>query len=98
MYAFSHIISLKKSSNCQIKNKLKNIFNNLYIFRPGGDTREIYCSGYSKDIQETQKSQNIVHMIAERDTDSMTRTPTPQHPHQGQHHHLSLHELRVLQV
>ncbi|XP_044011583.1 ankyrin repeat and BTB/POZ domain-containing protein 2 isoform X1 [Aphidius gifuensis] len=65
--------------------------------RPGGDTREIYCSGYSKDIQETQKSQNIVHMIAERDTDSMTRTPTPQHPHQGQHHHLSLHELRVLQ-
>lgn len=37
-------------------------------------------------------------MIAERDTDSVAPTPTSQHPHQSQHHHLSLHELRVLQV
>lgn len=40
----------------------------------------------------------MVHMVAERDTDSVAPTPTPQHPHPSQHHHLSLHELRVLQV
>lgn len=40
----------------------------------------------------------MVHMIAERDTDSLAPTPVPQQPHQSKHHHLSLHELRVLQV
>ncbi|XP_043268574.1 ankyrin repeat and BTB/POZ domain-containing protein 2 isoform X3 [Venturia canescens] len=39
----------------------------------------------------------MVHMVAERDTDSVAPTPTPHHPHHSQHHHLSLHELRVLQ-
>jgi len=40
----------------------------------------------------------MVHMIPERDTDSVAPTPTPQHPRHSQHHHLSLHELRALQV
>ena len=40
----------------------------------------------------------MVHMVAERDTDSVAPTPTPQHPHHSQHHHLSLHEIRALQV
>lgn len=41
----------------------------------------------------------MVHMIPERDTDSVAPTPTPQqHPRYSQHHHLSLHELRALQV
>lgn len=38
-------------------------------------------------------------MIPERDTDNVALTPTPQqHPRYSQHHHLSLHELRALQV
>jgi len=40
----------------------------------------------------------MVHMIPERDTDSVAPTPIPQHPRHSQHHHLSLHELRALQV
>ncbi|XP_039315573.1 ankyrin repeat and BTB/POZ domain-containing protein BTBD11 isoform X3 [Solenopsis invicta] len=39
----------------------------------------------------------MIHMIPERDTDSVAPTPTPQHPRHSQHHHLSLHELRALQ-
>ncbi|KAK0159103.1 hypothetical protein PV328_010028 [Microctonus aethiopoides] len=68
--------------------------------RPGSGTREIYCPPYTKDNQELSPKSgvlNMVHMIAERDTDSVAPTPTSQHPHQSQHHHLSLHELRVLQ-
>ncbi|XP_015184222.1 PREDICTED: ankyrin repeat and BTB/POZ domain-containing protein BTBD11 isoform X2 [Polistes dominula] len=68
--------------------------------RPGGGSgREVYCPPYTKDFTENQKSgvHNMVHMVAERDTDSVAPTPTPQHPHPSQHHHLSLHELRVLQ-
>ncbi|XP_063980127.1 ankyrin repeat and BTB/POZ domain-containing protein 3 isoform X1 [Diachasmimorpha longicaudata] len=60
---------------------------------PGGGTRDIYCPPYAKDNSESTKSHNMVHMIPERDTDSVAPTPTPQHPHQSQHHHLS-HELR----
>nr|XP_050865759.1 ankyrin repeat and BTB/POZ domain-containing protein BTBD11 isoform X2 [Vespula vulgaris]XP_050865760.1 ankyrin repeat and BTB/POZ domain-containing protein BTBD11 isoform X2 [Vespula vulgaris] len=69
--------------------------------RPGGGSgREVYCPPYTKDFTENQSKSgvhNMVHMVAERDTDSVAPTPTPQHPHPSQHHHLSLHELRVLQ-
>ncbi|KAF7383074.1 hypothetical protein HZH68_014923 [Vespula germanica] len=66
----------------------------------GGSGREVYCPPYTKDFTENQSKSgvhNMVHMVAERDTDSVAPTPTPQHPHPSQHHHLSLHELRVLQ-
>lgn len=61
----------------------------------------MYCPPYSKDFTESSPKNgvhNMVHMVAERDTDSVAPTPTPQHPHHSQHHHLSLHEIRVLQV
>ncbi|KAK2581600.1 hypothetical protein KPH14_002107 [Odynerus spinipes] len=66
----------------------------------GGSGREVYCPPYTKDFTENSSKSgvhNMVHMVAERDTDSVAPTPTPQHPHPSQHHHLSLHELRVLQ-
>ncbi|XP_011871454.1 PREDICTED: ankyrin repeat and BTB/POZ domain-containing protein BTBD11 isoform X3 [Vollenhovia emeryi] len=69
--------------------------------RPGGgNNREIYCPSYSKDFTENSPKTGVhdmVHMIPERDTDSVAPTPTPQHPRHSQHHHLSLHELRALQ-
>lgn len=67
----------------------------------GGNSREIYCPPYSKDFTENSPKSGVhdmVHMIPERDTDSVAPTPTPQHPRHSQHHHLSLHELRALQV
>ncbi|EZA49690.1 hypothetical protein DMN91_012768 [Ooceraea biroi] len=66
----------------------------------GGNNREIYCPPYSKDFTENSPKNGVhdmVHMIPERDTDSVAPTPTPQHPRHSQHHHLSLHELRALQ-
>ncbi|XP_032682128.1 ankyrin repeat and BTB/POZ domain-containing protein 2 isoform X2 [Odontomachus brunneus] len=66
----------------------------------GGNSREIYCPPYSKDFTENSPKSGVhdmVHMIPERDTDSVAPTPTPQHPRHSQHHHLSLHELRALQ-
>ncbi|XP_076546541.1 ankyrin repeat and BTB/POZ domain-containing protein 2 isoform X2 [Osmia lignaria lignaria] len=66
----------------------------------GGSGRELYCPPYSKDFTESSTKNgvhNMVHMVAERDTDSVAPTPTPQHPHHSQHHHLSLHEIRALQ-
>ncbi|XP_024867395.1 ankyrin repeat and BTB/POZ domain-containing protein BTBD11 isoform X1 [Temnothorax curvispinosus] len=66
----------------------------------GGNSREIYCPSYSKDFTENSPKSGVhdmVHMIPERDTDSVAPTPTPQHPRHSQHHHLSLHELRALQ-
>lgn len=66
----------------------------------GGSGRELYCHPYSKDFTENSPKNgvhNMVHMVAERDTDSVAPTPTPQHPHHSQHHHLSLHEIRALQ-
>nr|XP_003703290.1 PREDICTED: ankyrin repeat and BTB/POZ domain-containing protein BTBD11 isoform X1 [Megachile rotundata]XP_012140713.1 PREDICTED: ankyrin repeat and BTB/POZ domain-containing protein BTBD11 isoform X1 [Megachile rotundata]XP_012140714.1 PREDICTED: ankyrin repeat and BTB/POZ domain-containing protein BTBD11 isoform X1 [Megachile rotundata]XP_012140715.1 PREDICTED: ankyrin repeat and BTB/POZ domain-containing protein BTBD11 isoform X1 [Megachile rotundata]XP_012140716.1 PREDICTED: ankyrin repea len=66
----------------------------------GGSGRELYCPPYSKDFTESSPKNgvhNMVHMVAERDTDSVAPTPTPQHPHHSQHHHLSLHEIRALQ-
>ncbi|XP_017789110.1 PREDICTED: ankyrin repeat and BTB/POZ domain-containing protein 2 [Habropoda laboriosa] len=66
----------------------------------GGNGRELYCPPYSKDFTESSPKNgvhNMVHMVAERDTDSVAPTPTPQHPHHSQHHHLSLHEIRALQ-
>ncbi|XP_015588276.1 ankyrin repeat and BTB/POZ domain-containing protein 2 isoform X2 [Cephus cinctus] len=69
--------------------------------RPGGNAgRELYCPPYTKDSQDNQSKagvHNMVHMVAERDTDTVAPTPTPHYPHHPQHHHLSLHELRVLQ-
>ncbi|XP_018044055.1 PREDICTED: ankyrin repeat and BTB/POZ domain-containing protein BTBD11 isoform X2 [Atta colombica] len=69
--------------------------------RPGGgNSREIYCPSYSKDFAENSPKNGVhdmVHMIPERDTDTVAPTPTPQHPRHSQHHHLSLHELRALQ-
>ncbi|KAL0114030.1 hypothetical protein PUN28_011389 [Cardiocondyla obscurior] len=69
--------------------------------RPGGgNNREIYCPPYSKDFAENSPKNGVhdmVHMIPERDTDSVAPTPTPQHLRHSQHHHLSLHELRALQ-
>ncbi|XP_076179196.1 ankyrin repeat and BTB/POZ domain-containing protein 2 isoform X2 [Ptiloglossa arizonensis] len=69
--------------------------------RPGGGSgRDLYCPPYSKDFAESSPKNgvhNMVHMVAERDTDSVAPTPTPQHPHHSQHHHLSLHEIRALQ-
>lgn len=72
---------------------------NLMIRRPSGNggRDQLYCSSYSKDSPDTGVH-NMVHMVAERDTDSVAPTPTPHHPHHSQHHHLSLHELRALQV
>ena len=69
----------------------------------GGNGRELYCPPYSKDFTESSPKNgihNTVHMVAERDTDSVapTPTPTPQHPHHSQHYHLNLHEIRALQV
>ncbi|KAG7196598.1 hypothetical protein KM043_013088 [Ampulex compressa] len=68
---------------------------------PGGaNGRELYCPPYTKDFTENSPKNgvhNMVHMVAERDTDSVAPTPTPQHPHHSQHHHLSLHEIRALQ-
>ncbi|XP_067214828.1 ankyrin repeat and BTB/POZ domain-containing protein 2 isoform X3 [Linepithema humile] len=67
----------------------------------GGNSREIYCPPYSKDFTENSPKNGVhdmVHMIPERDTDSVAPTPTPQHPRHSQHHHLSLHELRALQL
>ncbi|XP_011298194.1 ankyrin repeat and BTB/POZ domain-containing protein BTBD11 isoform X2 [Fopius arisanus] len=63
---------------------------------PGGGTREIFSPPYAKDSSELppSKSHNMVHMIPERDTDSVAPTPTPQYPHQAQHHHINLHELQ----
>ncbi|KAK9294137.1 hypothetical protein QLX08_011128 [Tetragonisca angustula] len=68
----------------------------------GGNGRELYCPPYSKDFTESSPKNgihNTVHMVAERDTDSVapTPTPTPQHPHHSQHYHLNLHEIRALQ-
>ncbi|XP_033201155.2 ankyrin repeat and BTB/POZ domain-containing protein 2 isoform X2 [Bombus vancouverensis nearcticus] len=66
----------------------------------GGSGRELYCPPYSKDFTESSPKNgvhNMVHMVAERDTDSVAPTPTPQHPHHSQHYHLSLHEIRALQ-
>ncbi|XP_076665560.1 ankyrin repeat and BTB/POZ domain-containing protein 2 isoform X3 [Andrena cerasifolii] len=66
----------------------------------GGSGRDLYCPPYSKDFTESSPKNgvhNMVHMVAERDTDSVAPTPTPQHPHHSQHHHLSLHEIRALQ-
>ncbi|XP_014468414.1 PREDICTED: ankyrin repeat and BTB/POZ domain-containing protein BTBD11 isoform X2 [Dinoponera quadriceps] len=66
----------------------------------GGNSREIYCPPYTKDFTENSPKSGVhdmVHMIPERDTDSVALTPTPQHPRHSQHHHLSLHELRALQ-
>ncbi|XP_043259698.1 ankyrin repeat and BTB/POZ domain-containing protein 2 [Colletes gigas] len=66
----------------------------------GGNGRDLYCPPYSKDFAESSPKNgvhNMVHMVAERDTDSVAPTPTPQHPHHSQHHHLSLHEIRALQ-
>ncbi|XP_036146074.1 ankyrin repeat and BTB/POZ domain-containing protein BTBD11 isoform X2 [Monomorium pharaonis] len=69
--------------------------------RPGGgNNREIYSPSYSKNFTENSSKSGVhdmVHMIPERDTDSVAPTPTPQHPRHSQHHHLSLHELRALQ-
>ncbi|KZC03866.1 Ankyrin repeat and BTB/POZ domain-containing protein 2 [Dufourea novaeangliae] len=68
---------------------------------PGGSNgRDLYCPPYTKDFTEGSPKNgvhNTVHMVAERDTDSVAPTPTPQHPHHSQHHHLSLHEIRALQ-
>ncbi|XP_076294938.1 ankyrin repeat and BTB/POZ domain-containing protein 2 isoform X2 [Lasioglossum baleicum] len=68
---------------------------------PGGSNgRDLYCPPYTKDFTESSPKNgvhNTVHMVAERDTDSVAPTPTPQHPHHSQHHHLSLHEIRALQ-
>ncbi|XP_072745996.1 ankyrin repeat and BTB/POZ domain-containing protein 2 isoform X1 [Anoplolepis gracilipes] len=69
---------------------------------PGGsNSREIFCPPYSKDFTENSPKTGVhdmVHMIPERDTDSVAPTPIPQqHPRHSQHHHLSLHELRALQ-
>lgn len=82
---------------------ISKIWNDLKIFyRPaGGSGRELYCPPYSKDFTESSPKNgvhNMVHMVAERDTDSVAPTPTPQHPHHSQHYHLSLHEIRALQV
>ncbi|XP_076231181.1 ankyrin repeat and BTB/POZ domain-containing protein 2 isoform X2 [Calliopsis andreniformis] len=66
----------------------------------GGNGRDLYCPPYSKDFAESSPKNgvhNMVHMVPERDTDSVAPTPTPQHPHHSQHHHLSLHEIRALQ-
>ncbi|XP_025985900.1 ankyrin repeat and BTB/POZ domain-containing protein BTBD11 isoform X1 [Solenopsis invicta] len=66
----------------------------------GGNNREIYSPSYSKDLTENSPKTGVhdmIHMIPERDTDSVAPTPTPQHPRHSQHHHLSLHELRALQ-
>ncbi|XP_012267790.2 ankyrin repeat and BTB/POZ domain-containing protein BTBD11 isoform X3 [Athalia rosae] len=66
----------------------------------GGGGRELYSAPYAKESSECPQqtgTHNMVHMVAERDTDSVAPTPTPHHPHHSQHHHLSLHELRVLQ-
>ncbi|XP_011500686.1 PREDICTED: ankyrin repeat and BTB/POZ domain-containing protein 2 isoform X2 [Ceratosolen solmsi marchali] len=69
---------------------------------PSGGNRDLYVPTYTNDITNGSSKINAVHMIAERDTDSVAPTPTPttptaHHPHQSQHHHLSLHELRALQ-
>ncbi|XP_046487314.1 ankyrin repeat and BTB/POZ domain-containing protein 2 isoform X1 [Neodiprion pinetum] len=66
----------------------------------GGGGREFYTAPYAKESPDSPQqtgTHNMVHMVAERDTDSVAPTPTPHHPHHSQHHHLSLHELRGLQ-